>query len=59
MTKYILLSQGIKIFETYDKDEAESIACRNNDKWLDYKQECLDNYEPYADNEIEIIEEEE
>lgn len=59
MTKYVLVSQGIKIFETYDKNEAIAMMCAGNDKWLDYKQECLDNHEPYADNEIEMFEEEE
>ena len=32
---------------------------KSNDEWYGYKQKCLDNYEPYADNEIEIYEEEE
>lgn len=59
MTKYVLVSQGIKIFETYDKNEAIVMTHDGNDKWLDYKQECLDNHEPYADNEIEMFEEEE
>lgn len=59
MTKYILVSQGIKIFETYDKQEAERMMHEANNEWYDYKQECLDNYEPYADNEVEMFEEEE
>lgn len=59
MTKYVLVSQGIKIFETYDKNKAIAMMYDGNDKWLDYKQECLDNHEPYADNEIEMFEEEE
>lgn len=59
MTKYVLVSQGIKIFATYDKNKAIAMMYDGNDKWLDYKQECLDNHEPYADNEIEMFEEEE
>lgn len=59
MTKYVLVSQGIKIFETYDKNEAIAMMYDGNDKWLDYKQKCLDSHEPYADNEIEMFEEEE
>lgn len=59
MVKYVLVSQGVKIYETYNRDEAAEIVSNGNNKWLDYKQECLDNHEPYADNEIEIFEEEE
>lgn len=59
MIKYILVSQGVKIFETYDKNEAIVMMYNGNKEWLDYKQECLDNHEPYADNEIEMFEEEE
>lgn len=59
MTKYILVSQGIKIYETYDKQAAERMTYEANNTWYDYKQECLDNYEPYANNEVEMFEEEE
>lgn len=59
MTKYVLVSQGIKIYETYDKNKAMAMMYNGNDKWSDYKQECLDNHEPYADNKIEMFEEEE
>lgn len=55
--KYILVSQGIKIYETYDKQDALSKLYKMNNKWYDYKQNCLDNYEPYADNEVFMYEE--
>ena len=58
MKKYVLVSQGILIFETYDKTEAEQIMNINNDEWVIHKQKCLDNKEPYADNEVLMYEEE-
>lgn len=56
--KYILVSQGIKIYETYDEQEAINKLYEINNQWYDYKQNCLDNYELYADNEVFIYEEE-
>ena len=56
--KYILASQGIKIYETYDEQEAISKLYEINNQWYSYKQNCLDNYELYADNEVFIYEEE-
>lgn len=56
MKKYVLISQGIKINETYDKNQAEFLVQESNEKWYIYKQKCLDNNEAYVDNEVEIIE---
>lgn len=57
--KYILVSQGIKIYETYDEQEAISKLYEINNQWYSYKQNCIDNYESYADNEVFMHEEEE
>lgn len=56
--KYILVSQGIKIYETYDEQEALKMLCKMNGQWYDYKQNCIDSYEPYADNEVFMYKEE-
>lgn len=50
--QYVLVSQGIEIYRTENEDEAEKIMKKNNDKWLDYCQKCIDDYEYYADNEV-------
>ena len=55
--KYILVSQGIKICETYDEQEALKILYEMNGEWYDYKQNCLDNHELYANNEVFMYEE--
>ena len=57
MTKYILTSQGIKIHETYSKQEAEGYKERANNEWYEYCEQCADNNEPCADNEVFIYEE--
>lgn len=54
--KYDLVSQGI-LLETFDdKQKALEIAEKNNKKWLEYRQECMDNGEDYADNAVEVYE---
>ena len=58
ITKYVWVSQGVKIGETFDKEEAYAYRDHANEDWGEYVQECLDNYEPYADNEIFVYEEE-
>jgi hypothetical protein len=57
MTKYVLVSQGIKIFETYDKQEAEFIMNAANQDWRDYVEKCAEENEPAADNEVFMYEE--
>ena len=57
MKEYVLVTQGIEIYRTKDKEKAENIMKRENESFYNYIQECLDNSEPYADNEIEIYEE--
>lgn len=58
MTKYILVSQGIKIYETFDKAKAEEIMNNSNKEWRHYVERCMEDMEPYADNEIFMCEEE-
>ena len=55
---YILVSQGIKIFETKSYLEAKEMMNIMNEDYYDYKQWCLDNNEPYADNEVFLYKEE-
>ena len=57
MIKYVLVSQGIKIFETYDKYEAERIKNEANSRYYKYLQECLDNFVRPVDNEVFLYEE--
>lgn len=56
--EYVLVSQGIEIYRTKNKEKAEKIMNTENKLFYEYKQRCLDNHEPYANNEIEIFEEE-
>lgn len=57
MKQYVLVSQGIEIFRTTNKKEAEKIMNDKNSDWYKYKNECIENNEPYADNYIEMFEE--
>ena len=59
MTKYTVVSQGIKIYETFDKTKAQEIVNNSNKAWRHYVDRCMEDMEPYADNEIFIYEEEE
>lgn len=52
---YVLVSQGIKIYETPFKEEAELMCRKSNEDYEKYRQECMDHNEPYADNEVEIV----
>lgn len=55
---YVLVSQGIEIFRTTFKEEAERIMKESNEEFYNYKQRCLDNHEDYADTEVFMYEEE-
>lgn len=55
--KYVFVSQGIKIYETFDREFAYRIVNEHNEDWEEYKQQCLDNNEEYVDNEITVYEE--
>ena len=57
MKEYVLVSQDIEIYRTTDKEEAKMMMNDDNEDWLEYVQRCVDNNEPYADNEVEMYEE--
>ena len=57
MKEYVLVSQGIEIFRTKDKNEAERIQRENNEEWNKYDQKCLDKGDTPADNEVFLYEE--
>lgn len=39
----------------FSKEIALFEAKRSNDNFLEYKQRCLDNHEPYADNAVYVF----
>ena len=57
MKQYVLVSQGIELFRTFNKQEAEEYRDRENTDWYDYREKCAENFEPCADNEVFIYEE--
>ena len=52
--EFVLVSQGIEIMRTQSQEKAINYVKKENDDWFDYKQRCIDNYEDYADNYIEL-----
>lgn len=56
--QYVLVSQGIEIYRTTDKEEAERMMNESNDKYYEYLQRCADEGERPADNMIYLYEEE-
>jgi hypothetical protein len=57
MKEYVLVSQGIEIYRTTDKIEAETMINDDNEDWLEYVQQCVDDGVRYADNEVFMYEE--
>ena len=57
MKEYVLVSQGIEIYRTRDKKEAETFRDTENEEYYKYAQRCADNYEQCADNEVFMYEE--
>ena len=55
--KYVLVSQGIEIGRTKDKQEAEKMMNDGNEEWYKYCQWCYDNDESPVDNEVFMYEE--
>lgn len=51
---YVLVSQGIVIDWYYTKELALREARKSNERWLTYKQVCLENHVPYADNAVYV-----
>lgn len=54
---YVLVSQGIEIHRTTDKEEAERMMKDANTSWREYVERCIEEGEPYADNEVFMYEE--
>ena len=52
--EFVLVSQGIEIMRTNSQEKAVNYVKKENDDWFDYKQKCIDNYEQYADNYIDL-----
>lgn len=55
--QYILVSQGIEIYRTEDRKEAERMMNERNAQWREYVERCIEDWEPYADNEVFLYEE--
>lgn len=55
--EYVLVSQGIEIYRTTDKAEAERMMNESNAEWLEYVARCIENWERPADNEVFMYEE--
>ena len=51
---YVLVSQGIAIDYYFVKELALREARKSNERFLEYKQECLDRHIPYADNAVYV-----
>ena len=56
--QYVLVSQGIEIYRTTDKEEAERMMNESNDEYHEYLQRCADEGERPADNMVYMHEEE-
>ena len=50
--QYVLVSQGIEIYRTTDKTEAERMMNESNANWREYVARCIENHERPADNEV-------
>lgn len=55
--KYTLVSQGIAIYETENLQEVVDIARKENEQWYKYVEKCVEEWEPYADNEMFVYDE--
>lgn len=55
--EYVLVSQGIEIYRTTDKTEAERMMNESNAEWREYVARCIENWERPADNEVFMYEE--
>lgn len=56
--KYVIISQGCLIHQTPDKEEAKKMVEEDNKKYLEYVERCINEWEPYADTSLSIVEEE-
>lgn len=55
--EYVLVSQGIEIYRTTNKEEAEKMMNENNKSWREYVARCIEESERPADNEVFMYEE--
>ena len=55
--EYVLVSQGIEIYRTTDKEEAETMMNESNKSWREYVERCIEEGERPADNEVFMYEE--
>ena len=58
MTKYVLVSQGIKIAETFDQKWAEDYTNIRNKELDEYNVKCVESGDPPVDNYIHLYTEE-
>lgn len=57
MTEYVLVSQGIEIYRTKNKDEAQEMMDKSNKDWREYVERCIEEGDRPADNEVFLEEE--
>lgn len=55
--EYVLVSQGIEIYRTTDKDEAETMMNESNKSLREYVERCIEEGERPADNKMFMYEE--
>jgi len=55
--EYVLVSQGIEIYRTTNREEAVKMQEESNKDWREYVERCIEEYEPYADNKVYLYEE--
>lgn len=57
MTEYVLVSQGVEIYRTKDKDEAQEMMDKSNKDWREYVERCIEEGDRPTDNEVFLEEE--
>ena len=55
--EYVLVSQWVEVLRTKNKDKALLLMDKQNKKWNKYVSYCMENNEPYVDNEVFMYEE--
>lgn len=55
--EYVLVSQGIEIYRTTNKEEAEKMMNESNKSWREYVERCIEEGERPVDNEVFMYEE--
>lgn len=57
MKEYVLVSQGMEIYRTKYKDEAQEMMDKSNKDWREYVERCIEEGDRPADNEVFLEEE--